>query len=161
MNSLKFKLETKGDTLNIKLKGRIDEDSTLKEIKADSHKKIVIDMEEVEAINSCGTREWIKWTQTSFSAKDIHFVNCSRVFIDHANMTEGVVPRNAVIESFAVPYFCSSCNAVTTKIFTASKLKKGTNEIPEKISCQRCKKDAEIDVIPNVFFKFLEKNVIH
>jgi hypothetical protein len=157
MKTLQVLTEDKGQKLFLRFVGSIDEDAALDKVKVETVKSVVMDMGEVDSINSCGGREWVKWIRTVDTNLHVEFVNCSSVFLDYANMIEGFVPSNGVIESFNVPYYCESCDQLTLKVFQSKDIREHKREIPESIPCAKCKKPAEVDVIVPVFLKFLNK----
>lgn len=151
-------LEGHGNTVTLHFDGPFDEDLELSEVKIEPGKKIIMDMAKLALINSCGCRNWVKWIRTIGSSTPVEFVNCPKEFIENANMIDGFVPKNGSINSFSVPYYCEACDNLTTKIFKSDQVKTAINKIPEKIVCEKCKKEAEIDVIPASFFRFLGKD---
>ena len=133
--------------------GSIDEDAALDKVKISNRKNVVMDVGKIESINSCGGREWVKWIR-AIDAK-VEFVNCSSVFLDYANMIDGFVPKNGVIESFNVPYYCESCDHLSLRMFQSRDIRSQKGQIPETTQCDQCKKEAEIDVMVPTFLKFL------
>ncbi len=157
MRTLKVLSEDKGQTLFLRFIGSIDEDAALNKVAVETVKKVVMDVGEVDSINSCGGREWVKWIRTIDSKVQVDFVNCSSVFLDYANMIDGFIPSNGTIESFKVPYYCETCDHLTVRMFDSQNVRGKESEISVSIPCEKCKKDAEIDVIVPHFLKFLNR----
>jgi len=158
MKTLRVLSEEKGKKLHLRFVGSIDEDAALDKVKVSTDKSLVMDMGEVDSINSCGGREWVKWIRTVETKQQVEFVNCSSVFLDYANMIEGFVPSNGVIESFNVPYYCEACDHLSLRIFQSRDIRDHKSQIPNSIPCDKCKNPAEVDVIVPVFLKFLKKD---
>lgn len=157
MKTLKVLSEDKGQTLILRFIGSIDEDAALNKVKVETGKKVVMDVGEVDSINSCGGREWVKWIKTIDSKINMNFINCGAVFLDYANMIDGFIPINGAIESFKVPYYCEACDHLTIRKFESRDVKTNGGEISSTIPCEKCNKDAEVDVIVPHFLKFLNK----
>lgn len=158
MKTLKVLSEDKGQTVILRFVGSIDEDAALDKVKVGSGKNVVMDVGDIDAINSCGGREWVKWIRTVDKKIKMEFINCSSVFMDYANMIEGFVPANGIIASFNVPYFCESCDHQTLKKFESENIRDQKGEIPSHLPCEKCKKVAEVDVIIPTFLKFLNRS---
>jgi len=72
-------------------------------------------------------------------------------------MIQNFNPKNGVIESFLVPYFCPGCDFVTLQEYKNADVKNISEDIDLMTSCQKCgDPTAEIDVIVPTFFKFLK-----
>ena len=157
--TLKVAYENDGQIQTLRLKGLVDEEADFSKLAVSpDSRKVIIDLAGLEAINSIGCRSWIKWLKTLNPDIQLSLVNCTPVFLDYVNMIDGFVPKNGVIESFEVPYYCETCDHTTLKKFVTGELKKGFSEIPDQIKCYSCQKDSEIDVIVSSFFKFLHKH---
>ncbi len=157
MNALKVSLEKKNECLVLRLDGSIGEDAFLEKIKVGNEKDIIIDVGAVESINSCGSRDWVRWIKGVNPSANIRFINCNSIFLDYVNMIEGFIPPNGSIESFNVPYYCESCISITLKMFEAKSVKANINEVHEVSACNKCGKGAEIDVVLPSFFNFLKR----
>ena len=114
-------------------------------------------MKDVEMMNSCGTRNWVHWVHSLPSNQKVKFVNCSRTFIDQANLFGGFFPKKAIVDSFFIPYFCEACEKTTNVLLTRGKDFNDMHvAVIENVNCATCGKPAESDVIENTYFKFLE-----
>lgn len=157
MGPLKILKKDQGEVLQIRLSGAVDEDFSFALTDFGNKKKIVVDVGDIDIINSCGCREWIKLMKSLKTDVSLTFINCPKIFIDQVNMLKDFVPAGGKIESFNVPYYCESCEKITSKTFAANDLPNGYKDIPETMVCAHCGKKAEMDVIPNTFFRFLVK----
>ena len=61
-----FSVESKQEngSLVLTFSGQVDEDASFNGIEFNNASSVVIDLDKVSAINSCGIREWIKWINT-------------------------------------------------------------------------------------------------
>lgn len=115
---------------------------------------IIINLDEVTAINSTGIREWVK-LMTLLKTTNIHLINCPKLFIDQVNMIKDFLPANSSIESFYVPYFSEKNNTekeilfernihFTEKFVNFNSTITGNDGI-----------SYELDIIANRYFKFI------
>ncbi len=140
----------------LEFEGEIDEDSAFPKI-TDLEMPIILDLDKVSQLNSCGIREWIKWIKPLTKTAKFTFKNCPKVLIDQINTVNGFIPHGSIVESFKVPYFCGSCDQLTMQIFqTKEVIQQGNLLLPETVPCSHCNKNTEMDVIPERYFKFLK-----
>lgn len=157
MGQFQVDKKSEGGGLALHLKGSIDEDAVLANISFDNAQQIVLDLEKVTAINSCGIREWIKWLKGAPGGAKIIYRNCPKIIVDQINMVAGFLPDSAVVESFYVPYFNE--NSGTEKMIL---FRRGTEFKDGELNPPAAVKDdggqeMEMDVIEAKYFKFLKK----
>ena len=146
------------DSLILDFEGEIDEDAVFPDIDHQL-KKINLKLGHVSQINSCGIREWIKWTKSFSSQAHLVLEDCPKVIIDQINTVDGFLPKGTRIHSFKVPYFCEACDRLMMPIFQVKDVVKDSElMLPSATACHTCKKEAEMDVIPERYFKFLQGN---
>ena len=90
--------ETGTSKVSLKLTGPIDEETNFTELPHIEAGELVIDLNEVTLINSCGTREWVKWVRTINTDTTVTLDRCPRAFIDQANMFEGLFPKRVDLQ---------------------------------------------------------------
>src|SRR5665647_2873979 len=104
-------VQHRGDVSYVKLGGVIDEDNEL----ADLVDKIptgtaVIDLGEIERINSCGVRDWVNWlAKLENNGTRSVLVECSPAIVAQINLVNNFT-GNGAVKSFYVPYFCPECD---------------------------------------------------
>jgi anti-anti-sigma regulatory factor len=146
-----------GANLVVNLSGSIDEDAILASVAFDGAQSIILDLEKVSAINSCGIREWIKWLKAAPAGSQIVYRNCPKIIVDQINMVAGFLPENGRVESFFVPYFNEGSGAEKMVLFRrGTEFKDGEVNPPKEV------KDAggepmEMDIIEAKYFKFIKK----
>ena len=138
--------------------GAIDEESNFQNIKLPNTSELIIDLHDVTMMNSCGTRNWVKWVRQFPPNLYTVFINCPRTFIDQANMIDGFFPKKSIVSSFFVPYFCENCKNSMNILLHFGKEVTGVHiEFPEAEKCNKCGGKAELDIIESTYFKFLAK----
>lgn len=155
----KFKADkvAAGDSLTVKLQGHIDEDAQFNSLGLDGAKKVVLDLDSVTAINSCGIREWIKWIRTAAPSSEVVYQKCPKVIVDQINMVAGFLPDNGKVESFYVPYYSDESGNEKMILFRDGyEFKQGELFPPETIKDEDGTA-MEMDVIEAKYFKFLKK----
>lgn len=152
MKRLQINKQILQDELNVELIGAIDEDSEFKELIGLEQKQISFDFNQVNMINSCGIREWIKFLEMIPSSTNVTYNNCPQIIIEQINMVHGFFRQGASINSFYAPYFCESCDKEVKVHLTADKVK---NRKAPKMECPKCGSDMEFDAIESQYFSFL------
>jgi len=101
----------KDDVCYVKLSGVIDEDNSLgtlvEQIPAGT---AIINVGEVERINSCGVRDWVNWLgKVEKNNGSVILVECSPAIVAQINLVHNFTGGGAV-KSFFAPYFCPACD---------------------------------------------------
>lgn len=154
-----FSIEKKaeGNTITLSFLGSIDEDASFAGIETAGADTIVLDLNQVGAINSCGIREWINWIKEVPSSAKIVFRSCPKVIIDQINMVSGFLPERAEVESFYVPYYSDASGEEKMVLFSKGKeFQDGKINPPEKVA-DESGEEMEMDVIEAKYFKFLNR----
>lgn len=147
-----------GAQLVLSFNGQIDEDASFAEADLSGAGEVILDLEGIVAINSCGIREWIKWIRTAPETSQIVYKKCPKIIVDQINMVAGFLPENGKVESFFVPYYCDESGAEKMVLFTeGQEFGGGGVNPPEKVTCDESGEEMEMDVIEAKYFKFLNK----
>src|ERR1041384_2350367 len=148
-------VQHRGDVRFVKLGGVIDEDNEL----GDLVEKIpagtsVIDLGEVERINSCGVRDWVNWLgKIEANKTDVLLAEgppASGAQINLVNNFTG----NGVVKSFYVPYFCPECDEEKVLLVEATDMGPPPHE-PPTCRCDECDLVMDFDDMPDSYFAFL------
>ncbi len=137
--------------------GQIDEEAVFPEIN-DMGSDVVVDLQQVTAINSVGIRAWIMWF-SSYSSTLFTFVNCPKALVMQMNMVEGFLPEKNEVVTLQVPFFCEECDEEKDMMMSVGKeiLIEGDsiklNFDKTTICGPDC--DPELDVNEAKFFRFL------
>lgn len=154
-----FQVEKKkdGSQLTIGFKGNVDEDAILNNVTFEGANQIVLDLQGITAINSCGIREWIKWLKAAPASSKIIYKNCPKIIVDQINMVAGFLPANGEVDSFFVPYFNENSGNEKMVLFRKGvEVKEGALVPPEVVKDENGEA-MEMDVIESKYFKFLKK----
>lgn len=143
------------DELRVELIGAIDEDSDFNELLGLLQKRVNFDFNQVNMINSCGIREWIKFLEKIPESTTIIYNNCPQIIIEQINMVHGFFRKGAIINSFYAPYFCENCGKEAKVHLKAEQVK---NKKAPNIDCPNCGAESmEFDAIEAQYFTFLGK----
>lgn len=146
-----------GSEFLVNLSGHIDEDATFNNIALDGAGKVVLELEGVTAINSCGIREWIKWIRTVPPGTPVVYRKCPKVIVDQINMVAGFLPDGGKVESFYVPYYSEASGDEKMILFQEGSEFKGNEIFPPAEVKDASGEVMEMDVIEAKYFKFLKK----
>ncbi len=139
----------------VKLSGVIDEDNEL----ADLTDKIpsgtvIIDLGEVERINSCGVRDWVNWlSQVESNETKVVLVECSPAIVAQINLVNNFT-RAGIVKSFYVPYFCPECDEEKVLLVESADMGPPPHE-PPVCRCDECEQVMDFDDMPDSYFAFL------
>src|SRR6187549_3788010 len=148
-------VQHRGDVSFVKLGGVIDEDNEL----SDLVEKIppgtaVIDLGEIERINSCGVRDWVNWlSKLEHNGTRSVLVECSPAIVAQINLVNNFT-GNGVVKSFYVPYFCPECDEEKVLLVEASDMGPPPHE-PPTCRCDECDLVMDFDDMPDSYFAFL------
>lgn len=143
------------DISYVKLSGVIDEDNEL----ADLVDKIppgtaVIDLGEIERINSCGVRDWVNWLgKLEANTTKVVLVECSPAIVAQINLVNNFT-GSGVVKSFYVPYFCPECDEEKVLLVEAADMGPPPHE-PPTCRCDECDLVMDFDDMPDSYFAFL------
>ena len=148
-------VQHRGDVSYVKLGGVIDEDNEL----SDLVDKIpagtaVIDLGEIERINSCGVRDWVNWlSKLETSGTRSVLVECSPAIVAQINLVNNFT-GSGVVKSFYVPYFCPECDEEKVLLVEAADMGPPPHE-PPTCRCDECDLVMDFDDMPDSYFAFL------
>ncbi|HEY5924240.1 MAG TPA: hypothetical protein VIV11_21330 [Kofleriaceae bacterium] len=139
----------------VKLGGVIDEDNELSDLvdKIPSG-TAVIDLGEIERINSCGVRDWVNWlSKLESNGTRSVLVECSPAIVAQINLVNNFT-GSGVVKSFYVPYFCPECDEEKVLLVEASDMGPPPHE-PPTCRCDECDLVMDFDDMPDSYFAFL------
>lgn len=144
-----------GTTLYLQLAGRLSEEADLKNIDLSSFEIIRIDLANLANLSSLGVRSWMQWVNSIDRKKNITLENCPKVFVNMVNLVQNMVPPHLHIKSIGIPYFCTKCGkAFCENVELTKDLPKS---LPDSKPCDNCGAEAELDTLPEKYFRFLEE----
>lgn len=147
----------------LSIRGVINENTDFSQIDLKSAKLVYLDLKEVKTLNSMGLRNWVLWVKQIKDSTQMIVRHCPRTVVDQMNILHGFLPMGAVVESFFIPYTCSSCQHEENYLAIRGRdYKEGTVDSKEGASilntrpCVKCKETMEMDVVPARYFNFLK-----
>lgn len=156
VSKFEIKLDRSGPVVKVTMIGIIDEDVDFSKYKLEGAEQVVIEMEHIKSINSCGIREWIRWINEVPNAT-VEYHLCPKIIIDQINMVQGFLPNHGVVKSFYVPFYSDDSGVEKNVLF-----KQGTEFDHSGLKSVPSIKDdsgqeMEMDVVESKYFKFLKK----
>lgn len=148
-------VQQRGDFSYVKLGGVIDEDNELGElVEKIPNGTAVIDLGEVERINSCGVRDWVNWlSKLETNGTRSVLVECSPAIVAQINLVNNFT-GSGVVKSFYVPYFCPECDEEKVLLVEAGDMGPPPHE-PPTCRCDECDLVMDFDDMPDSYFAFL------
>jgi anti-anti-sigma regulatory factor len=143
------------DVVYVKLSGVIDEDNELGELT----EKIpsgtaVIDLSEIERINSCGVRDWVNWLgRVEKQGSRVVLVECSPAIVAQINLVNNFT-GTGVVKSFFAPYFCPNCDREKVLLIESGDMGTGPHKAPT-CRCDECDGSMDFDDMEDSYFAFL------
>lgn len=143
------------DVAYVKIVGVIDEDNQLTElIEQIPPGTAVVDVGEVERINSCGVRDWVNWlSRLEGQRTRIVLVECSPAIVAQINLVNNFTGAG-VVKSFYVPYFCSECDEEKVLLVETVDMGPAPYE-PPTCRCDECDLVMVFDDMVESYFAFL------
>ena len=97
----------------------------------------MIDLGEIERINSCGVRDWVNWLEKlETNGTRSVLVECSPAIVAQINLVNNFT-GSGVVKSFYVPYFCPECDEEKVLLVEASDMGPPPHE-PPTCRCDEC-----------------------
>src|SRR5258706_1222628 len=148
-------VQHRGDVSYVKLGGVINEDNELGElVEKIPSGTAVIDLGEIERINSCGVRDWVNWlTKLEGNGTRSVLVECSPAIVAQINLVNNFT-GSGVVKSFYVPYFCPECDEEKVLLVEAADMGPPPHE-PPTCRCDECDLVMDFDDMPDSYFAFL------
>jgi anti-anti-sigma regulatory factor len=145
----------KDEVTYVKLGGVIDEDNELVELTDRiAIGMTVIDLADIERINSCGVRDWVNWlTRIERNGARVVLVECSPAIVSQINLVNNFT-GNGVVKSFYAPYFCPNCEREKVLLVETGELPPTPNRAPI-CRCDECDGVMDFDDMEDSYFAFL------
>lgn len=143
------------DVTFVKMGGVIDEDNELTDLTERIQAgTVVIDLGEIERINSCGVRDWVNWlTRLEKGGGRVVLVECSPAIVSQINLVNNFTGQG-VVKSFFAPYFCQNCDREKVLLVEAAEMGPTPHRAPT-CRCDECDGVMEFDDMEDSYFAFL------
>ena len=136
----------------VALIGAIDENSDLQGVFSRLTGDTVLNMLNVERVNSMGVHRWIPIVVRFSAQHRLVLDQISYALVQNANVVANMF-GTAYVRSCMAPYFCSRCKDNATITVTKDDVAAAGNEPPPK-SCLRCGSVMEFDELDGYFSFF-------
>lgn len=150
-------LHTREGVNYLKLGGVIDEDNDLAALESKlGTGSLVINLAEVDRINSCGVRDWVNWLGRveKNGARSI-LVECSPPIVSQINLVHNFTGAG-VVKNFYAPYFCPRCEKEKLLLLeTRDLVQNGPPFTAPMCRCDECDGPMEFDDMEESYFAFL------
>jgi hypothetical protein len=115
---------------------------------------VIIELGEVERINSCGVRDWVNWLSAiEARGSEVVLVKCSPAIVAQINLVNNFT-GNGSVKSFYVPYFCPECDEEKVLLSETDEMGPPPHE-PPVCRCDGCDLVMDFDDMPDSYFAFL------
>jgi anti-anti-sigma regulatory factor len=144
------------DVSYVKLAGVIDEDNELGPM-ADRlvGPTAVINLGEIERINSCGVRDWVNWLgRVEKSGSRVVLVECSPAIVAQINLVNNFTGAG-VVKSFFAPYYCPNCDLEKVLLCEARDFYDQSKFKSPTCRCDECDGVMDFDDMEESYFAFL------
>ncbi len=153
-------LSNRDGVTTLKIAGVIDEDNELVSLEGKlGAGATVLDLADIERINSCGVRDWVNWLgRIEKNGARLVFVNCSPAIVSQLNLVHNFT-ANGIVKSFYAPYFCPRCKKEKLLRLEARDLAKSTpvSKAPT-CRCDECDGVMDFDEMEESYFAFLNNS---
>ncbi len=149
-------IHQKGGITYLKLAGVIDEDNELFDLLDQiGPGTVVINLAELERINSCGVRDWVNWLgRIEKKGAKVVLVECSPAIVAQINLVSNFT-GNGVVKSFYAPYFCPSCNLEKVLLIEMEEMKAMDHPKAPVCRCDECDGIMDFDDMEESYFAFV------
>jgi anti-anti-sigma regulatory factor len=150
-------LTNRDGVTTLKVAGVIDEDNELASLEGKlGGGATVLDLAEIERINSCGVRDWVNWLgRIEKQGARLVFVNCSPQIVSQLNLVHNFT-ANGIVKSFYAPYFCARCKKEKLLRLEARDLAKSAPIAKAPLCrCDECDGAMDFDELEESYFAFL------
>ncbi|MCS6913246.1 MAG: hypothetical protein NZ890_08415 [Myxococcota bacterium] len=141
----------------LKISGVIDEDNGLQALEGQvSPGPLVIQLAEVERINSCGVRDWVNWL-SRLERQGVRpiLVECAPPIVSQVNLVHNFT-GGGVVKSFYAPYYCTRCQREKLLLLeTRDLVQRGPPFTAPTCRCDECDGPMEFDDMEESYFAFL------
>ena len=164
IENMKVQTLASGQRMELKFSGPISETSIFPEFSLQNISEITLDFGDVTYVNSAGVRVWVKWMWKFEKEKEslkFSIERCSPRIVRQIHAIQNFVPKSTSINSFLIPYDCSSCSHVVEKLFvTETPAQKNLDSLKQMLSasmqCPKCSAQMELDAIPDDYLSLMK-----
>jgi hypothetical protein len=157
--TLNWRLELREGRLVAHLRGEINENADLAELRRQLRGDVELDLEGVARINSCGVREWVNFVRNLGDVRSLNFARCSPTVVLQLNTIYNF-RGPARVKSFLAPYVCETCHIDEYKLLDVHEhFPDGPHGAVPAFRCPRCSGVMMFDELPERYLSFLSEEV--
>jgi hypothetical protein len=154
-NGFSWRVEEAAGGVRFALVGIITEKSDFSPLLQKKAEHVVLDLSEVERINSAGVGGWIVFVKSlTSSRKEVILDRCSVPIVHQMNMLTNMT-GGAKIRSVQLPYVCNNCGAEQQE--TLDLEAHSPSSIQLQLTCPECGGEMEFDEMPDGYFTFYRR----
>lgn len=153
MSKVDINIQDDAGIMRIQFAGIIDEDVDFSSIPTEPRKEYHFDFDGVTGINSCGIREWVRFTERLDPTAHLVYEKCTQIIIEQINMVAGFFRSGSTVKSFYAPYFCEKCDSEKKMLIDAGQV--NGVQAPE-LNCGQSPCEMEFDALEEQYFRFLK-----
>jgi anti-anti-sigma regulatory factor len=154
MAQLRSRVQQGSEELKIALAGEICETSDLMPFvpKAKSVMRVVIDLAEINRLNSAGIREWLNFVRACNRAgARIELERCAPVVVAQLNAFRDFAGTEGLVRSVLAPYICESCGHEMRQLVDCTG---GDVTLEEELPCPKCGQVLLFEDLVDVYLSF-------
>jgi anti-anti-sigma regulatory factor len=148
------------DVSYVKVTGVIDEDNELAPLadRLTGTVTAVIDLSEIERINSCGVRDWVNWLgKVEKSGAKTVLIECSPSIVAQINLVNNFTGQG-VVKSFYAPYFCPNCDLEKVLLVETRDMAGQHPFKSPSCRCDECDGPMDFDDMEESYFAFMQNS---
>ena len=150
--SLKSRVEERPPATWAALEGNIDESANLGQL-VSIPGPLVVDIGDVDRINSVGVRTWMDFVKARETAAPLTIERCSPMMVGQITMITRFMGKSSRVASVLVPYFCKSCKKEHIEVLPTGP---GVHVAPS-MKCPNCPAQTELDDLAETYDEALRR----
>jgi hypothetical protein len=138
----------------VQLRGEVNENADFSALQQICKGEVVLLLDGVSRINSCGVREWVNFVR-ALDVVSLTFARCSPPVVSQLNAIYNFRGR-ARVQSFLAPYVCEACHVDEVVLLDVAEHfpDRARPRVPA-CRCPRCDGPMTFDELPERYFAFL------
>ncbi len=155
---ISFQMQKIGEWDQLIYSGPINEDAEvhLPGLLGQLGKNVILNLRNVEYVNSCGVRAWINFIRELEQGRQIIFEECTPEIVSQINMIPNF-KSNAHIKSVYASYACDECGHQQWQLFEEGRnLPQTPDDDVPPAKCEKCGSEMEMEELEDEFFSWLD-----
>lgn len=151
--SLRARIERRGSETWVALVGNLDESCSFAQL-ASIGGPIVIDLGDLNRINSVGVRYWMEFVRArEQTGMALTVERCSPMMVGQITMIRGFMGAQSRVKSLYVPYLCSACKLEHMHVLEVASGAAAQPTLP----CPKCNGRMDIDDLAETYNEALRR----